>query len=189
MGVDEPGPKPIADFAKNGAFLVFRRLKQEVPEFDLAVKAAALKIDPTGEALSADLLGAQLVGRWKSGAPLINAPHADDPEFAASTPGSLDFEFDGDRCGLLCPWGAHIRKVYSRDDVPGNVGPTRDEVEAAEAETQRHRMIRRGITYGPELTSQRAKHRAARQSRSADCSSSATSRTSPNSSRTCRRSG
>jgi deferrochelatase/peroxidase EfeB len=83
---------------------------------------------------------------------LINAPHADDPAMAAGTPGALAFEFDGDRFGLLCPWGAHIRKVYSRDDVPGNIGPTRDEVAAAEAETQRHRMLRRGIPFGPELT-------------------------------------
>jgi Dyp-type peroxidase family len=151
-----PCPEPISDFTKNGAFLVFRRLRQYVPEFDLAVKAAALSIDPTGKALSADLLGAQLVGRWKSGAPLIRAPHADDPAVAAGTRGSLDFEFGGDRYGLLCPWAAHIRKVYSRDDVPGKIGPTHEEVEAAEAETQRHRMIRRGITYGPELRADEA---------------------------------
>jgi Dyp-type peroxidase family len=147
-----PCPEPDSDFTDNGAFLVFRRLAQDVPEFDLAVKAAALHIDPTGKEPSVDLLGAQLVGRWKSGAPLINAPHADDPTVAAGTPGALAFEFDGDRYGLLCPWAAHIRKVYSRDDVPGNIGPTREEVEAAEAQTQRHRMMRRGIAFGPELT-------------------------------------
>jgi len=156
MADEGPWPEPTSDFTKNGAFLVFRRLRQCVPEFDLAVKEAALSIDPTGEALSADLLGAQLVGRWKSGAPLINAPHADDPAVAAGTRGSLDFEFGGDRYGLLCPWSAHIRKVYSRDDVRGHIGPRHDEVKAAEAETQRHRMIRRGITYGPELTADEA---------------------------------
>jgi Dyp-type peroxidase family len=153
-------PDPDTDFTRNGAFLVFRRLAQKVPEFDLSVKTAAAdvrsKITPASGEPSADLLGAQLVGRWKSGAPLINAPHADDPTVAEGTPGALDFEFDGDRDGLVCPWAAHIRKAYPRDDVRGNVGPTRVAVDAAEAFTQTHRMMRRGIAFGPELTQNEA---------------------------------
>jgi Dyp-type peroxidase family len=155
-----PPPDPDTDFTRNGAFLVFRRLTQQVPEFDLSVKAAAVAIRadiiPPGGEPSADLVGAQLVGRWKSGAPLINAPHADDPAVAEGTVGALDFEFDGDREGLLCPWAAHIRKAYPRDDVRHNVGPTRTAVDAAEAFTQTHRMMRRGIAFGPELTAAEA---------------------------------
>jgi Dyp-type peroxidase family len=146
-----PSPEPDTDFTRNGAFLVFRRLAQEVPEFDLSVKQAAASLDPTGVEPSADLMGAQLVGRWKSGAPLINAAHADEPSVAEGTRGALDFEFDGDRQGLICPWAAHIRKAYPRDDVPGNIGPTGVEVDAAEASTQSHRMMRRGSAFGSEL--------------------------------------
>lgn len=149
-------PQPETDLTRNGAFLVFRRLAQRVPEFALSVKMAAAQLDPTGTEPSADLLGAQLVGRWKSGAPLINAPHVDDPAVAEGTPGALDFEFDGDRQGLVCPWAAHIRKAYPRDDVRGTVGPTRAEVDGAEAVTQTHRMLRRGITFGPEVDQQEA---------------------------------
>ncbi len=152
LSVEGPRPEPDTEFTRNGAFLVFRRLAQDVPEFDLAVKRAALSLDPSGGELSADLLGAQLVGRWKSGAPLINAPHTDDSSVAEGTPGALDFEFDEDRFGLICPSGAHIRKAYARDDVPGDIAPTKCEIVAAEAVTQRHRMLRRGITFGPELT-------------------------------------
>ena len=71
---------------------------------------------------------------------------------AEDTPGALDFEFDGDRQGLVCPWAAHIRKAYPRDDVRRNVGPTRKQVDNAEAFTQTHRMMRRGIAFGPEVT-------------------------------------
>lgn len=153
-------PDPDIHFTRNGAFLVFRRLRQDVPEFDLSVKAAAAKIQaaitPRGDEPSADLVGAQLVGRWRSGAPLINAPHADDQAVAKGTVGALDFDFDADRAGLLCPWAAHIRKAYPRDDVPGNIGPTQTAVEAAGAATQTHRMMRRGITFGPELTENEA---------------------------------
>lgn len=157
-------PKPSGSFTDNGAFLVFRRLAQKVPEFDLSVKAAAAKVratittadgTPSAEP-SADFQGAQLVGRWKSGAPLINAPHADDLSVADGTVGALDFEFDGDRAGLLCPWAAHVRKAYPRDDVLGNIGPTREQVDRAEAGTQTHRMMRRGIAFGPELTAAEA---------------------------------
>jgi Dyp-type peroxidase family len=153
--------EPDTDFTRNGAFLVFRRLEQKVPEFTLSVKKAASDLvaastDPSAGEPSADLLGAQLVGRWRSGAPLINAPHADDLSVAEGTPGALAFEFDGDRQGLVCPWAAHVRKTYPRDDVRHNVGPTRDDVEAAEAFTQTHRMMRRGIAFGPEVTAEEA---------------------------------
>jgi deferrochelatase/peroxidase EfeB len=104
------------------------------------------------DAASAELLGAQMVGRWKSGAAIINAPTADDPRIADGTQLVNDFEFDGDREGLVCPWAAHVRKAYPRNDVRGNLTPTDDETDAAEAFTQAHRMMRRGIAYGPELT-------------------------------------
>lgn len=59
-------------WALDGSFLAFRDLKQLVPEFDAFLEANALPVTtkapapfttPTG----AELLGARLVGRWKSG--------------------------------------------------------------------------------------------------------------------------
>lgn len=46
-------------WAIDGSFLCFRKLKQLVPEFDCFLKATA--------PANPDLLGARLVGRWKSG--------------------------------------------------------------------------------------------------------------------------
>ncbi len=59
-----PDPLPL-QWMKNGSFMVFRQLQQLVPEFSAFILSAAntLGVDPV-------LLGARLVGRWKSGAPL-----------------------------------------------------------------------------------------------------------------------
>ena len=96
--------QPPVPFMENGAYLVFRRLAQLVPEFDLAVKLEAAQTGGASDKASPDLLGAQMVGRWKSGAPIINAPTADDPLLAEGTPNVNDFEFGSDRNGLVCPW-------------------------------------------------------------------------------------
>lgn len=150
----EPGdPRtPPAAFMANGAYLVFRRLAQKVPEFNASVKAAAAAIPAGPDKPSATLLGAQFVGRWKSGAPLELAPLQDDTAFSDGNIDTNNFEFGDDREGVVCPWAAHIRKAYPRNDVAGNITPTTAEVDAAEAFTQTHRMLRRGIAFGPEVT-------------------------------------
>lgn len=114
---------PPIPFMKDGAFLIFRRLAQKVPEFNHSVKSAALSISNGSNPINPDLLGAQLVGRWKSGAPLELAPTQDDLSKADDTEDVNNFEFGDDRLGLKCPWAAHIRKAYPRDDVPGNTSP------------------------------------------------------------------
>lgn len=152
-----PVKAPPIPFMANGAYLVFRRLAQLVPEFNAAVKAAAAATAGGPNPTSPDLLGAQMVGRWKSGAPVILAPTADDPEFAEDQPRTNDFEFDGDRVGLVCPWAAHVRKAYPRNDVRHSTTPTDEDTDGAEAFTQTRRMLRRGIAFGPELTEREAR--------------------------------
>ena len=87
---------PPVPFMENGAFMVFRRLAQKVPEFDASVRALA-KSTSGPDRTSADLLGAQLVGRWKSGAPVELSPVKDDLSLAEGTPRENDFEFGDDR--------------------------------------------------------------------------------------------
>jgi Dyp-type peroxidase family len=131
----KPGPiAPLpAPWAKNGSYMVFRRLAQKVPEFRRFVReeAARLGMDP-------ELLAARMLGRWKSGAPLEFAPRYDQPALGGDEKRNNDFEFKDDRFQRKCPFAAHIRKVYPRDDL-------------SEAEAQRHRIIRRGIPFGPEV--------------------------------------
>ena len=129
-----PAPEMAAPWMRNGSYMVFRRLEQKVPEFRRFVReqAARLGIDP-------ELLAARMVGRWKSGAPLQLAPRRDDPRLGVDAKRNNDFEFGDDSEQRKCPYAAHIRKVYPRDDT-GN-----------EAEVQRHRVNRQGIPFGPEL--------------------------------------
>jgi len=82
-----PGPKPVdpgvivtghtgditprADWAKEGSFLVFRYLFQQVPEFNDFLKKHPIPKDGNEKVLTPEegsaLLGARMVGRWKSG--------------------------------------------------------------------------------------------------------------------------
>jgi Dyp-type peroxidase family len=128
-----PAPQMAAPWMRNGSYMVFRRLEQKVPEFRTFVRgqAARLGIDP-------ELLAARMVGRWKSGAPMELAPLRDDASLGGDDRRNNDFAFGDDRFQQKCPYAAHIRKVYPRDDV-------------AKAEAQRHRIIRAGIPFGPEV--------------------------------------
>jgi Dyp-type peroxidase family len=131
----EGQPPAMAEpWMRNGSYMVFRRLEQKVPEFWRFVRdqSARLGTDP-------ELLAARMVGRWKSGAPLELAPRRDDPRLGADTKRNNDFGFANDPEQRKCPYAAHIRKVNPRGD-------TRNA-----AEVQRHRIIRQGITFGPEV--------------------------------------
>jgi Dyp-type peroxidase family len=133
----KPGPPPemTAPWMRNGSYMVFRRLEQKVPEFRRFVRerAARLGMDP-------ELLAARMVGRWKSGAPTELAPQRDELALGRDENRNNDFEYSDDPHQRRCPYAAHIRKVYPRDDAPGG-----------EAEAQRHRIVRQGIPFGPEV--------------------------------------
>jgi Dyp-type peroxidase family len=122
----------------DGSFVVFRRLTQHVAAF----RALAVSGAPTANPLlSPAEMGAKMVGRWPSGAPIELNPGAD--------PGSTDpsdwnaFEYaTNDASGEICPVWAHIRKANPRaESTPGG---------AADNPTL-HRMMRRGIPFGPPL--------------------------------------
>ena len=127
-------PPMAASWLRNGSYMVFRRLEQKVPEFRkfVAEQAARLGMDR-------ELLAARMVGRRRSGAPLELAPLRDNPALGADATRNNDFEFGDDPFQRRCPYAAHIRKAYPRDDT------------ASAAEVERHRIIRAGIPFGPEV--------------------------------------
>jgi Dyp-type peroxidase family len=133
----KPGPiAPLpAPWAKNGSYMVFRRLEQRVPEFNAFVRAQAARFGTYPE-----LLAARMVGRWRNGAPLELAPIDDKPSLAADNRRINDFGYGGDPWQRACPYAAHIRKTNPRDDMP-----------TERAEMLRHRIIRQGIPFGPEV--------------------------------------
>jgi len=174
--ITEPGPISEAGpaWAKDGSFVVFRRLRQDVEAFREFVNETAFQLG-----LSPELVGAKLVGRWASGAPILRAPEADNRALADDDCANNNFEFEeetdpilpeqkespidctdeipnshppalfppseGDSEGLICPFAGHIRKAYPRDDTSTTLPDT------SEVTTQTHRILRRGIPFGEPL--------------------------------------
>jgi deferrochelatase/peroxidase EfeB len=125
--------------ARNGSFCAVRLLEQHVGAFEQLLKdgAAALSV-------SAELVAAKLMGRWRDGTPLVLFP--DDASKAGATSADAtrnDFDYapsyeypatPNDHEGLRCPVGAHIRRTNPRT------------ARVAGARYSR-RLIRRGMPY------------------------------------------
>jgi len=137
---DGTGNTPVVgDLWMDGSFAVYRRLVQNVIAFREQVAAGIPGSDP---ALPAGTVGAKLVGRWPSGAPLELNPAADPGEGHDSNAFMYKEASFNDDEGLTTPRFAHIRKVNPRDETTPD--PVNDQ-------PQRRRMIRRGIPFGPAL--------------------------------------
>jgi Dyp-type peroxidase family len=124
------------DLGANGSYLVVRQLEQDVQAFWRALDVRS------SDATERDRLAAKLVGRWRSGAPLVLSPERDRPELADVD----DFDFEGtDPRGARCPFGAHIRRANPRDWWLAGWAPF-----AARMSNQ-HRLLRRSRPYGAPL--------------------------------------
>jgi Dyp-type peroxidase family len=131
---DEDGPpanlpRPEV-LARNGSFMAYRRLEEHVGKFRDFLRTQ-------GGTAEQEMTAAKLMGRWRSGAPLVLAPEKDDPELGKDRQRTNDFNYGKmDPYGYACPLGSHIRRMNPRDKAHN---------------LQRRRMIRRGGTYGPHL--------------------------------------
>lgn len=143
--VDEDGQvdtEPDKNLVRNGTYVVYRKLEQDVPRFRLILAEAARRTR-----LPRELVAAKLMGRWRDGTPLATQPHRTDPRdltAVANDQPDNDFRYlPGDRDGHTCPLGAHVRRANPRDALDFG-GALRD----SGALTARHRIIRRGMPYG-----------------------------------------
>ncbi|KAJ3829209.1 fungal peroxidase [Lentinula raphanica] len=130
-------------WAKDGSFLAFRQLQQRVPEFNKFLVDNALSNPNLTADQNAELLGARMMGRWKSGAPVDLAPTVDDPVLAADPQRNNNFNyshpgFDITTDQTHCPFSAHLRKTNPRAGLT--------------PENTANHIIRAGIPYGPEVT-------------------------------------
>lgn len=128
------------EFAKNGSYACVRFLQQDVAAFDAFLKRSARE-----SGLGEEEVAAKLCGRWRNGQPLVNAPESPEQPWSRETIDNFDYvnspewpapkynDFDGFRC----PHGAHIRRTNPRSSL------------ADPDEGHRHRLIRRGVPYGP----------------------------------------
>jgi Dyp-type peroxidase family len=130
------------DLGKNGSYLVFRQLQQDVGLFWKYMEKCTL--DEKGECNSMEMvkLAAKMVGRWPGGAPVVVCP---DEE---KTDHNDDNKFDYrkvDELGLKCPFASHIRRSHPRDSLDMDRG-------AAIKVANKHRILRRGRSYGQPVT-------------------------------------
>jgi len=120
------------DFGRNGTHLVFRQLDQDVAAF-WNVMCEKTTVGGKADLEAARQLASKIVGRNRDGTPLVPRVNREDNEF----------DFTGDRHGYGCPIGAHIRRSNPRNsfaDAPG-----------APLSANRHRVVRRGRSYGDKL--------------------------------------
>ena len=148
---DEAEHRAKKDLGRNGTYLVFRRLEQDVRAFWRFLDAQA-----GGDAALRRKLAELMVGRRMDGTPLIGG-------------NSADFTYESDPYGRECPFGAHIRRGNPRNgDLPygsqglftriirffgfGRSGVRGDLV----ASSRFHRILRRSREYGQGLVPEEA---------------------------------
>jgi len=130
FGVTAVNPQPKM-LARSGSYMAYRRLEEHVGKFREFLRQHG---DTPEEQ---ELIAAKLMGRWRSGAPLVLSPDKDDPALAADMQRNNDFNYgEMDPHGYAVPLGSHARRMNPRDTA---------------ANINRRRMIRRGATYGPAL--------------------------------------
>lgn len=164
---EAPGP-PL--FSRNGTFLVYRKLHQNVASFNSYLEEEGARFPGGKEALAA-----KFAGRWRNGAPLTRFPtEAEANQFVnevtalqqqvrakTATPqqrSRLDelklqfvaFDYVDDIEGARCPFGAHTRRLNPRSALEfaqkGAFG--KPAFDTPGALTNRRRLLRRGLPYG-----------------------------------------
>ena len=156
-----PGPW----WSRNGSYLVFRRLRQDVAGFWAFVTQTGqgLAKQPGFADISAEWLASRIVGRWPSGAPVSRVPEEDvydlginriaNNNFGYAAPGrpmplaggresNTWPEAAADPVGIVCPMAAHIRKVNARE-TPNDLGGRRASFN--------RRILRRALPFGCRL--------------------------------------
>ena len=137
---DASSEAALKDLGRNGSYLVFRKIYQDVASFRQYFRDNFS--DPAEQALMA----AKTVGRWPSGAPLVLAPEQDsDPSLHQAPQNNAFMYMDKDPHGYACPMASHIRRTNPRDSLGADP-------EVSLQNVNRRRIIRRGAVYGPHLS-------------------------------------
>ncbi len=169
---DEAREYPMAPMpplmAKNGSFLVYRKLHENVGAFNDFLEEQA-KDFPGGK----EHLAAKMAGRWRNGVPITTYPDEAEAnklailrgqaqlsvataktaqekekavaEFREINKKFVGFDYEKDIDGGKCPVGAHMRRMNPRGSLEfGN----KTAFETPSALADRRRIIRRGLPYG-----------------------------------------
>ena len=119
---------------RNGTFGALRKFHTRVASFRKFLREQAKSHEEE------ELVAAKMVGRWRSGAPLVLTPEHDDPTLGSDPNRNNDFGYSNDMEGLKCPFSAHIRRLNPRDALKKDL-----------VAVNLHHVLRRATNYGPPL--------------------------------------
>ena len=133
---DEDGPPvnlPQPEIlSRNGSYMAYRRLEEHVGRFRDFLREHGKTPEEQ------ELIAAKLMGRWRSGAPLVLAPEKDDPALGADLQRNNDFNYKQmDPHGYAVPLGSHMRRMnparHRREHEPPPHDPSRCHLRTASA--------------------------------------------------------
>ncbi|HVU30066.1 MAG TPA: hypothetical protein VHE36_06680 [Sphingomicrobium sp.] len=146
--------------ARNGTYLAYRKLQQNVVHFRKWLDTTATEFGKiTGIAdheIARATLMAKIAGRWADGAPLALYPDHQSWVAASANPtASLnqrmvlsDFAYFDDPAGVKCPLTAHTRRGNPRDTNGPAPSDGKTPSKSGSVLTDRRRILRRGLPYG-----------------------------------------
>ncbi|MFN9646379.1 MAG: Dyp-type peroxidase [Cyanobacteriota bacterium] len=159
------------DFSRNGTFIAYRKLHQNVKSFSDYIAATATQygaINDLDQQQAEETLKAKMAGRWTDGVPVVIAPNyaewqafrarlakaqadKNQPELDRLNRSFTDFTYADDADGSKCPFSSHLRRSNPRDMLDPTVhggASTQKPVKATSVLNNRHRLLRRGLPYG-----------------------------------------
>ena len=163
-----PGAAMPIEFSRNGTFMAYRKLQENVDLFDGYIAETGARYARsfgTGAEEGEETVRAKLVGRWRDGVPLQAAPTfaawqafrrerdaaqkaGDKPKLAALALRYTNFNYRDDPTGSTCPVTSHMRRANPRDMLdPHYASPDRKSWSGSGL-VNRRRILRRGLPYG-----------------------------------------
>ena len=135
----------LDDLGKNGSYLVFRKLEQDVDGFwayfrEQGRRLAGQAPVPADPGLAAEWLAARVMGRWRNGTSVLRFPDAPGDDTSLERINHFHY-LDADPDGKRCPIASHVRRANPRD---ARGGPRGEAIKVS----NRHRLLRRGRAYG-----------------------------------------
>jgi deferrochelatase/peroxidase EfeB len=166
-----PGAAVPLDFSRNGTFLAYRKLHQNVKSFADYIATTATQygaIHGLNQKEAEETLKAKMAGRWSDGVPIIVAStypewqafrgrlakakaEQNQQELDRLNRSFTDFTYAADADGSKCPFSSHLRRSNPRDMLDPTVAANASAEQAAKATSvlnNRRRLLRRGLPYG-----------------------------------------
>lgn len=154
-----PMSRLLRGFARNGTFIAYRKLQQNVVSFRTWVEQTAPEFGKTfrisDPVAARETLMAKIAGRWPDGAPLTLYPDYEAWLLSAqASPDTLEgrreltnYLYFDDPIGAKCPLTSHTRRNNPRDGN-GPVFGAGNSNKCGTVLTDRRRILRRGVPYG-----------------------------------------